>query len=834
MAQDIFKPYRIAYNELATYDKEKGNIFFITDKKLIYLDLDSEQRIQIMPTDVAELDNGSNYITRMVNNLANYYDKGEINYMIYFLTNAIQEKISFEDIYNLYDSIIYGGHVSSLADLPEIINPNRRSEDTTATGLYTISNLKQNINELHSLQGNSSNLNIRGKYISNWKEIMNARINAGEFNEIGNPTSIEWTTSAYIDNDVDSSIRWGITFVYGSRQNITRFWLFKGKTSYGTDVVVPIYAIPANSYAILNLSNSGWTVVDNNGNSETYKDGDNEDNEIVIFDPDKIKTYYIYPDVCNVNIDIRGINFLEYEDSWEEYCPGTTIFGTINRFTFYKDNTLPIKSYIENNSNYIFQEWKDRIALPEFDGFDGETTCILKNGAFLKTDKLGYMTYNFLNTDYSNMGIANLLFSVGTYNKTYYLPKDSLEYECWNEISSNSIIAALGYTPVDSANLGQANGIATLDSTGKVPSSQLPAFVDDVLEFATRSDFPATGESGKIYVALDTNLTYRWSGSTYVEISQSIALGETHSSAYYGDYGKVAYDHATAKGSAFTSNLYKITTNAEGHVSAASAMTQADFNTDYEIKPTAIVTLSKNNVSDKTAAEIQALVANNYNVIGKWESSTGRYNYLPLSTTSPTVSFAGIFGNDHPSISAGIYNTITIKLNSSGTGFTKTFKTHTDTDVGISIKYNSETPNAFTLAGSTNLGDQINQWSQLEMYVRYGIFLRYEHVNYQTQEWEDFIVPYQEHSVTNDPVTGDRIYAFTFTTIGNLGLPGDVVGGIYYYKFYIDSTSSGPSYIFGSTGTITRFRIDKDDDEGGVIPVNPDDTTNLNIWIETE
>lgn len=81
-------------------------------------------------------------------------------------------------------------------------------------------------------------------------------------------------------------------------------------------------------------------------------------------------------------------------------------------------------------------------------------------------------------------------------------------------------------------------GIATLDTRGKVPSSQLPSYVDDVLEYSSKSKFPATGEAGKIYVDTTTNLTYRWGGSSYVEISASLALGETSSTAYAGDKGK--------------------------------------------------------------------------------------------------------------------------------------------------------------------------------------------------------------------------------------------------------------------------------------------------------
>lgn len=96
----------------------------------------------------------------------------------------------------------------------------------------------------------------------------------------------------------------------------------------------------------------------------------------------------------------------------------------------------------------------------------------------------------------------------------------------------------------NAALIGATNGIAELDSNGLVPAAQLPSYVDDILEFASMSAFPATGETGKIYVALDTNLTYRWGGSEYVEISQSLALGETSGTAYRGDRGKAAYDHS--------------------------------------------------------------------------------------------------------------------------------------------------------------------------------------------------------------------------------------------------------------------------------------------------
>lgn len=97
-----------------------------------------------------------------------------------------------------------------------------------------------------------------------------------------------------------------------------------------------------------------------------------------------------------------------------------------------------------------------------------------------------------------------------------FLDQDGVQY-LWNKVRQN---------------------FANLSNNGKVPANQLPSYVDDVLEYGTFNTFPTTGEDGKIYVAQDTNLTYRWSGTRYVEISQSLALGETPTTAYPGDKGK--------------------------------------------------------------------------------------------------------------------------------------------------------------------------------------------------------------------------------------------------------------------------------------------------------
>ena len=123
-------------------------------------------------------------------------------------------------------------------------------------------------------------------------------------------------------------------------------------------------------------------------------------------------------------------------------------------------------------------------------------------------------------------------------------------YDGSKEVSINHIARATGdyngdaihTTYVKIAKIGVAEGVASLDKNGKVPSIQLPSYVDDVLEYDSQSAFPETGETGKIYLAIDTNKQYRWSGSQYVEISSSLALGETSSTAYAGDKGKANAD----------------------------------------------------------------------------------------------------------------------------------------------------------------------------------------------------------------------------------------------------------------------------------------------------
>lgn len=180
---------------------------------------------------------------------------------------------------------------------------------------------------------------------------------------------------------------------------------------------------------------------------------------------------------------------------------------------------------------------------------------------------------------------------------------------------------------LDRIEKGTAGGVAELDEAGKVPASQLPSFVDDVVEYPSLAQFPSTGESGKIYVSTSNNTAYRWSGTQYVPIGGSLTLGETSATAYRGDRGSAAFSHALLKGNAYAKGLYKIRTNAEGHVIEATAVTKQD-----------IVNLG---IPDTTNLE---------------KIMTLQADVVP--NTTQTIAFDQVTGNVQSIVHAGINNVI--------------------------------------------------------------------------------------------------------------------------------------------------------------------------------
>lgn len=167
---------------------------------------------------------------------------------------------------------------------------------------------------------------------------------------------------------------------------------------------------------------------------------------------------------------------------------------------------------IEDASNYLAEL---------IDSLDYRTSLNEEDIEYIQED------ISSINTD-----IEGLNYSLLELNN-YVVKVDSLLTEAINNLS----VELNNYKQEINNKIGKPNGFATLDENGIVPSSQLPSYVDDVLEFSSYSTLPTEGSTGIIYVTLDDNKTYRWSGSTYVEISKSLGLGETTSTAFPGNRG---------------------------------------------------------------------------------------------------------------------------------------------------------------------------------------------------------------------------------------------------------------------------------------------------------
>lgn len=184
---------------------------------------------------------------------------------------------------------------------------------------------------------------------------------------------------------------------------------------------------------------------------------------------------------------------------------------------------------------------------------------------------------------------------------------------------------------VDVSKLGVANGVATLDATGLVPTTQLPAYVDDVLEFANLAAFPASGTNGKIYVALDTNKTYRWSGSVYVYITSgavdSVAGKTGVVTLVKGDVGLGSVDN--------TSDVNKPVSTAQQTALDLKAPLASPTFTGTPLAPTASVGTSTTQVA--TTAFVNAEIAND----APTKTGGGAYGTWGISVTGSSGSCTG-------------------------------------------------------------------------------------------------------------------------------------------------------------------------------------------------
>lgn len=265
---------------------------------------------------------------------------------------------------------------------------------------------------------------------------------------------------------------------------------------------------------------------------------------------------------------------------------------------------------------------------------------------------------------------------------------------------------------VSTSVVGTANGVAGLDSTGKVPSSQLPSYVDDVLEYDSLLLLPLVGETGKIYVTKNTNKTYRWSGSEYVEISESLALGETSSTAYAGNKGKANADAIAAikdgqsidsfgdVETALTSKANKVNNATNGNFAGLDAngnltdsgKKPSDFLTQHQdisgkqdktmSSPITVDGTSQSTVEAALGA-INTLAASNKTAIGNIKDGQSIDSFADvesaLSGKVSTSQIAGLLKNDG-SVDTNTYIKTTDKATASTLGIIKPDGTSTTVD----------------------------------------------------------------------------------------------------------------------------------------------------------
>lgn len=212
-------------------------------------------------------------------------------------------------------------------------------------------------------------------------------------------------------------------------------------------------------------------------------------------------------------------------------------------------------------------------------------------------------------------------------------------------------------TAIPASQKGAASGVAELDANGRVPSEQLPSYVDDVLEYASTSFFPETGTSGIIYIALDTSIGYRWGGTAYAEISPSLALGSTSATAHRGDHGATAYSHSQD----VTTNPHGVTAAQAGAIPAAEKGAASG-----------VATLGANGLvpPSQLPASGSALVATTVTIAtGDWSAGSATKALTGMTTTanvwaSPNAASYAVFANAGMRCTAQASNSLTFTCDS--------------------------------------------------------------------------------------------------------------------------------------------------------------------------
>ena len=301
----------------------------------------------------------------------------------------------------------------------------------------------------------------------------------------------------------------------------------------------------------------------------------------------------------------------------------------------------------------------------------------------------------------------------GSQNVTISIPKavDLTPYEKQNhayETFETKAHASSTYALASA--IGVANGLATLDDSGLVPSSQLPSYVDDVLEFDSKDKFPANGEDGKIYVDKSDNKTYRYTGSGYLWINSAVATADEAVKAHKDADGNVitdTYEKKTDAAASLATKQDKLTIDSTFSETSDNVATSKgiaayvkDSISNAKIDPSQIAELSSYEKKTDAAAAHSSL-QNSINGL-----STGKQDKLTFDTT-PTAN------SNNPVTSKGIKAALDGKLNVSGNAVTAT---KLQTPRTISLTGNASGSANFDGSGNISINTTVSNADKVDGY----------------------------------------------------------------------------------------------------------------------
>lgn len=274
-----------------------------------------------------------------------------------------------------------------------------------------------------------------------------------------------------------------------------------------------------------------------------------------------IEGSFVYPEVAIT--EAQAISNTLHADYWSiDFAQTADLTGKSVTHTFLPNDFKRDKTWLD--ANYANQSWvttqlgnyltsQHLSGRSISDANDADATGIMAHYAGGTNIPSGSVDGSLFTLSYSNTWSTQLYGDWRT-KDLYFRTQENTSWKTWAKLWHSDNFNPNDYIPISQK--GVANGVATLGADGLIPSTQLPSYVDDVLEFNNLTSFPTTGEIGKIYVALDTNLTYRWGGSSYIQIASGAVQSVNGQTGVVNlTYSDVGAEQAFTKNTAFNKNF---------------------------------------------------------------------------------------------------------------------------------------------------------------------------------------------------------------------------------------------------------------------------------------